>query len=82
MTDLIEAIERADEIEQEILWAVLKHRTLRIDKKLLCMARVCGVDPDKTLAGALVAENGWILDYENRQIVNEALIRARGEVEE
>jgi len=76
MTDLIEEIERADVIDQDILWSILKRKDLFIKKKLECMARVCGVDPQAVFDGAEQSENGWILDYENRMSIHEALLRA------
>ena len=76
MTDLIEKIESSDLTDQDILWSILKRKDLSIKKKLECMARVVGVDPEKTLAGAEKNAQDWILDYENRMIIHEALIRA------
>ena len=76
MTDLIEAIERSDLIDQDTLWSILKRKDLNIKKKLQCMARVCGVDIEKTLEGAVKKEDGWILDFENRAMIHEALLRA------
>jgi hypothetical protein len=76
MTDLIEKIESSDLTDQDILWSILKRKDLSIKKKLECMARVVGVDPEETLAGAEKNSTGWILDYENRMIIHEALLRA------
>lgn len=76
MTDLVEKIEIADLVDRDILWSILKRKDLNIKKKLECMARVVGVDPEKVLAGAEQSSSGWILDYENRMTIHEALIRA------
>ena len=76
MTDLIEKIESSDLTDQDILWSILKRKDLSIKKKLECMARVVGADSEETLAGAEKNESDWILDYENRMIIHEALIRA------
>lgn len=76
MTDLIEKIESSDLTDQDILWSILKRKDLNIKKKLECMARVVGVDSENALAGAEKNGQGWILDYVNRMIIHEALIRA------
>lgn len=76
MTDLIEKIESSDLIDRDILWSILKRKDLNIRKKLECMARVTGVDSEKTLEGAEKTSSGWILDKENRMIIHEALLRA------
>jgi hypothetical protein len=74
---LIDAIERADEVEADLTWTVLKRKDEKfgIKRKLVCLARVYNLDVEKVLSEAEQDETGRILDTPNRVEVHEALMR-------
>ena len=76
MNTLQQAIVESDEIDQDIVWSLLKRQDKKfgILKKLKCMARALGLDENQVLNEAVVDESGRYLDAPNRDLIHQALM--------
>jgi len=73
---LQKAILEGDEVDQDIVWSLLKRQDKKfgILKKLKCMARALDLDEEKVLNEAITDEGGRYLDHPNRDMIHEALM--------
>lgn len=79
MEELLDKIESADDIDRDIAWSILKRKDPKfgIMRKLKCFARVFGVNEDSVLEEAEQNEDGWIIDYDNRMVLHDALVKGK-----
>ena len=80
MKELLDEIEGCDEIDQNIIWSLLKRKDEQfgIRKKLECMCRVFGLNDTETqgVIDGAEKEGERILDKANRMAIHEALMKA------
>lgn len=78
MNNLLYQIKNSDGIERDIAWCILKRKDpkFKIRRKLICLASLFEVNEDEVLDEAAKDEEGWILDFENRDVIHNALIEA------
>ena len=79
MNELIKEIEMADDTDRDIAWSVLKRKDPKfgILRKLKCFARIFGIDEEVVLDEASKNEDGWIIDYDNRMMLHDALLKGK-----
>jgi len=71
---LVSAIEQADEVEINTLWAVLKYKELGIFKKLKSMALILDVNFEEVLKDVPRDEEERVLDKKTRHLIHDVLI--------
>lgn len=76
MKTLQQAILQGDEVDQDIVWSLLKRKDQKfgILKKLKCMARALDIDESEVLAEAFTDEQGRYLDAPNRDAIHQSLM--------
>ena len=71
---LVSAIEQADVVEINTLWAVLKYKELGIFKKLKSMALILDVNFEEVLKDVPRDEEERVLDKKTRHLIHDVLI--------
>jgi len=67
------AIENANDIQLDALWAILKYKSIGIFRKLACMCEILGVDFD-AVVNEMPQEDGRVLDKATRYLIHSVLI--------
>ena len=76
MTTLETAILQGDEIDQDLIWSLLKRKDEKfgILKKLKAMARALDIPEEDVLEEAFKDDQGRYLDSPNRDAIHKALL--------
>lgn len=74
MKTLLDALDDADPIEIDCMWAILRER-FNIKKKLQCWALILALEESEVLDQAPKDKDGRILDFKTRQELHEKLIK-------
>ena len=75
MNNLLKAIESADEVEIDSLWAILKYKEIGILRKLKCMCLILDLYDEEVCPYAPRDAEGRILDHETRKSIHEVLLK-------
>jgi hypothetical protein len=75
-----EEIFKANEIQVDSLWAILKYKDIGILRKLKCMSNILNISPKEVLQGIPQDENGRFLDKPTRNLIHQALINKQEEL--
>lgn len=74
MTKLLKRIESANEVEIDLMWAVLKYREMGILRKLKCFAHILGMNFNEDISPETYTdEEGRILDKDTRHAIHDVL---------
>jgi len=69
-----EEIHKADEVQVDSLWAILKYKDIGILRKLKCICSVLNISSSEILSSMPQDENGRFLDKPTRNLIHNALI--------
>ena len=71
---LITIVKKTNDVEADAIWAILKYKNIGILRKVMCICKVLGLEPQDVLDTLPKDENGRYLDKPTRRLIHDALI--------